>query len=262
MSYSLDINFLKDKPGYLEETKKRDKGKGNAAPTNTAPILLGLVVGLALAGGALGAKLYFDQANNQLRQDTAGLDAELEKVKQEEAKVTAIDAETKAIQDQTASIANVFDQVKPWSAVLKDLSDRAPSGLQIDNVRKVEIAPTPPDPGAPPPATPPGPRPGVEISGSARTFNDVNDFLILLQKSSLFNDKDTVLMSSTTQPNSVQVTTGNGTNVSVKLPDVVKYQIRAPFSDVPASEILAELERKGAIGLVERIETLKAKGVI
>jgi type IV pilus assembly protein PilN len=54
-----------------------------------------------------------------------------------------------------------------------------------------------------------------------------------------------------------------GTKVEThKLPKVVKFLMTATLTDVPASELLQELERKGDIGLVTRIKVLKEKGVI
>ncbi len=270
MSYSLDINFLKDKPDY-SPGGERKKPEATGAKVDTTPIILGVAAALALVGGAFAGKLYFDQANQALVTATAGLDAELQQLEQAGAQATAIDAETTAIQEQTMALANVFDQLKPWSAILTDIRDRTPTGIRIDGINRVEIPPPPPDPNAPPPPPPdpnvpppppPGPKPGLEISGSARSFSDVNDFVLLLQRSEFLNAQDTVIVSANNQPNSVQVKAPEGSNLQVKLPDEVKFQVRTAFSEKPASEFLAELERKGAVGLVERIQTLKNKGVI
>ncbi|NEQ18297.1 MAG: fimbrial assembly protein, partial [Moorea sp. SIO3E2] len=50
--------------------------------------------------------------------------------------------------------------------------------------------------------------------------------------------------------------------VKYTLPKVVEYTIKTQLSDIPASEILKELDRKGAVGLVTRIRNLQSQGVI
>ncbi|NEO02464.1 MAG: fimbrial assembly protein, partial [Moorea sp. SIO3I7] len=52
------------------------------------------------------------------------------------------------------------------------------------------------------------------------------------------------------------------TQVKYTLPKVVEYTIKTQLSDIPASEILKELDRKGAVGLVTRIRNLQSQGVI
>jgi type IV pilus assembly protein PilN len=58
-------------------------------------------------------------------------------------------------------------------------------------------------------------------------------------------------------------TAGTGTTIEPpRLPPQVEFSIETALNDVPASELIREIERKGAVGLVTRIEALKAKGVI
>jgi len=81
--------------------------------------------------------------------------------------------------------------------------------------------------------------------------------MLLLTKSSLLNGKETELVSARMQNNSTRVEVPEGSDIKVELPPVVNYKIRTFLSDAPAEEILAELERKGAMGLVNRIENLQ-----
>jgi type IV pilus assembly protein PilN len=48
----------------------------------------------------------------------------------------------------------------------------------------------------------------------------------------------------------------------IKLPKVVKYTIKSTVSDVPASQLIRELEKKGAVGLVARIRSIQKIGAI
>jgi type IV pilus assembly protein PilN len=109
----------------------------------------------------------------------------------------------------------------------------------------------------------------LEISGLARSFDEVNYFLLTLQRSPFLKNNETQLMSAelVKNPNRVQVNvpgnrTQQGATVTYELPKTVQYKIQTTVSDVPASELLRELDRKGAVGLVTRIRTLQEKGVI
>jgi type IV pilus assembly protein PilN len=109
----------------------------------------------------------------------------------------------------------------------------------------------------------------LAISGSARSFDEVNYFLLALQRSPFFKSNETQLVKAELgdNPNKVEVTapqnkTQSGPTVTYTLPKTVDYQIQTSLSDIPASELLRELDRKGAVGLVTRIRTLQEKGVI
>jgi type IV pilus assembly protein PilN len=47
-----------------------------------------------------------------------------------------------------------------------------------------------------------------------------------------------------------------------ELPQVVEYRIEVSLNPRGASELLPQLKERGALGLVDRIETLKEKGAI
>lgn len=50
--------------------------------------------------------------------------------------------------------------------------------------------------------------------------------------------------------------------VSVNLSQGVKYRLTTNLSNVPASQLVRELEKKGSVGLVTRLKTLERKGAI
>lgn len=112
----------------------------------------------------------------------------------------------------------------------------------------------------------------IEISGIAKSFNDVNDFLLVLQKSNFLQPKETRLVTAELQANPTkleplkfrdlpQQASIQQTDLP-KLPEQVNFNIQTKLSEVPASDLLRELDRKGAAGLVTRIEELQRRGVI
>jgi type IV pilus assembly protein PilN len=105
----------------------------------------------------------------------------------------------------------------------------------------------------------------IQIDGEAQSFNDVNSFILTLKKSPFFNPTDTQLLDSSLVENVVQVSIGSETNNIVKQTTKtksVKYSIQTSLKQVPAAEILRELERKGAVGLVTRLKSLQQQQVI
>ena len=48
----------------------------------------------------------------------------------------------------------------------------------------------------------------------------------------------------------------------IKLPAEAEFTIQTALNDVPASDLLQELESNKATGLVTRIEALQQKGVV
>jgi type IV pilus assembly protein PilN len=140
--------------------------------------------------------------------------------------------------------------------VLQDLRDRIPATVQIDSIK--QIAPTAPTEGQPAP----NPAGGVEISGFGRSFSDVNDFMLSLQQSRFFKAAQTKIMTAELVDAPIQLGAQAATSIQIKPPQIVKYTIQSSLSDVPASELIRELEQKGTVGLVNRIRTMQQIGVI
>ncbi|WP_066424657.1 PilN domain-containing protein [Anabaena sp. 4-3] len=251
--YSLDINFLKDRPAYQP---KADKKSGLKLPTgDLTPVYLGVGLGLCfplLVGGGL---WFLQTENTKLEQAIAQLEEEGKKLDAEIGNINKIKGDINTIKAETQSLVSVFDQIRPWSAMLQDLRDRIPATVQIENIR--QIPPTPPAEGKPA-SNPAG---GIEITGLARSFNDVNDFLLSLQQSRFFKSSDGRITTAALVDAPIPATpTKNG--VAIKPPQVVKYTIQSSLSDVPASELIRELEQKGTVGLVTRIRSMQQTGVI
>jgi type IV pilus assembly protein PilN len=277
--YSLDINFLNDRPEHGSDKKRGGAGTERrsrpANPGDKRPLFLGAGLGLlalALSGGAF---LFLSSQNASLESEQRDLDGKLGDLAAKEKEVANVEAEIKQIKDESTALASVFNSIKPWSALMQDVRARIPAGVQILTVKPVTDAqpkaqtPAKPTPGSVPGAPPAG---SVLISGVATGFNDVNDFLLVLQKSSFLRAEDTKLVKAELQTEDRKIEPIRLDNVpgiegasQVELPRIPKqvvFSIKAALTDVAASELLRELDRKGAVGLVTRIEALQQKGVI
>jgi len=252
--YSLDINFLKDRPVYQN---KSDKKGGSKLPAgDPKPIFLGVGIGLCLPILAGAGLWVLQMKNGELEQTISQLEQEVNKLDAEIGNINKIKEQTNGVKAETQSLVTVFDQIRPWSAMLQDLRDRIPAAVQIENVRQL-----PPTPGAEgkPPTNPAG---GIEITGLARSFNDVNDFLLSLQQSHFVKSSESKITTATLVDAPVSATAAPTAKVPIKPPQVVRYTIQSSLSDVPASELMRELEQKGTVGLVARIRSIQQTGVI
>lgn len=237
-------------------------------------MIAGIVVGLLLplAVGALW--YYLQQENAKLAAEGANLDGQISQLAAKQKEIEAIDGQIAQVQEETNSLAGVFNQIKSWSALLQDVRERVPPGVQIASIQQVDVAApaaaASPSPSPNAQAAPTVPQVGLEIQGTAGTFNDVNDFVLTLQQSQFLQKDKTQLVSAELVANPItleQQPANSGSNqptaqITVELPKVVQYKIKTNLTDAPASDLLRELERKGSVGLVTRIRTLQQKGVI
>ncbi|HBB35778.1 MAG TPA: fimbrial assembly protein [Cyanobacteria bacterium UBA8803] len=274
--YSLDINFLKDRPDYHQQTQGKAAPKKSVQMEGMTPLILGVVVGLLLPGAVGGFWLYLQQQNAQLTQQIADVDAQLGALKAQEAEIGKLNTEIKNVRTETTALATVFNQIKPWSAILQDVRERTPAGVQIKTIQQTETLPTPAPSAAPSPAASPAataapadpnaslPTINLEIAGTARSFDDVNYFLLTLQQSPFVQNEGTELVSAqlVANPTKLEVPKEDtqkqsAAKITYELPKVVDYKIKTTLNNVPASELLREIDRKGAVGLVTRIRTLE-----
>lgn len=226
--YSIDINLLKERPEL----------GGGATPTVTSggsniPIILGGVaalffIGLVLLGSA--AVSFWVQ---QLALKEQEVEDQLAAIAPDLQKMDELKKEQQQITAETQAFAKAFNEIKPWSAVLTDLGAKTPTGMQII---KISQSPT-----------------GNElvIDGRAASFNDVNDFVLLLQNQSAFIDGPATKLATASRA-------GSGEDA----PSEVNFSLNTAISTIPASELIEELEANGAEGLVSRINFLKEQGVV
>lgn len=281
--YSLNVNFLKDRPEYQNARAAKASGGKGAAGSGRLLVVLGAVVGVmvpAAVGGFYGY-LAWQMSNleaNQLKldQDLQDLEAELKKAEQAQ-------AEMKAIDDLTQGLVGVFNKVKSWSAVLSDLRDRLPQGVQLLSIKEAEnpdaktaaSASTSASAGS---SGPPPPKQIITIEGYANSVEGVGELLLLLQKSPFLDSAVTRLVTSELVDNPAQIVQANqevpegiayvlsapppntgtgGSQVKIVVPRVIKYQIQSAYTQKTAEDLLQVLDRSGASGLVVRIETIR-----
>jgi type IV pilus assembly protein PilN len=308
--YNVDINFLKNRPEYQNLSAPVDRGSSNTTRTTNyskAPIFAGLGVGATalLATGAFLLLLGFQGEELQAKQ--IKLDKELGAAKEQETKLTTLQAKIAQTEQESQSLAGAFNLARPWSAVLQEFKESTPQGVQISSILQspsvaIVAAPKPPSvPGASATklaATPPtvdsngvsskgSPSPAasaapvvaaspaptnidapmvkIEVQGVAQSFNDVNSFVLTLKQSPFLDPAETQLVSSELEEKSVPliVKAGEATNSTTTIvTKSVKYKIQTALKQIPASELLRELERKGAVGIVTRLKTLQQQKVI
>lgn len=279
--YSLDVNFLNDRSERPSEVGL-GRTKAGTAPADPRPYYIGAALAIALPALVAGFWLYLQSQNRTLTEKQAELDSQLAALQAQQTEVSNINSQVQAIEAENQALASVFDYIKPWSGVLQDIRARVPTGVQIatieQSVDEEAAAAAPPSPSpspspadgqaAAPNSTPTASEPlpsKVAISGVARSFNDVNDFLLTLQRSPFLKGDEVKLVTSKLINNPTTVEFSNeqgGQDLEVQLPQVVEYRIEGNLTNLPASELLGDLERTLSVGLASRIQALRDRGVL
>jgi type IV pilus assembly protein PilN len=282
--YALDINFLNDRAERQPGAGRRKPKKSGGGPVNQMPFYVGLAAAIAFPALAFGAWMFLQSQNGNLEQRQAALDSELATVKSQQAEVDAIKKQVSEYEASNTALATVFDRIKPWSGILQDIRDRVPNGVQISLIEQLPMEPpaavTPvaaspsPSPGASPspsvPAIPAAeaPKQKIKLTGRAKSFNEVNDFVLTLQRSPFLTSKDTRLATSKLIDNPIKIKfeekegRSSADKVEIKYPQVVEYTIETTLTELPASALLQDLERTLSVGLASRIQALRDRGVL
>ena len=256
--YSLDVNFLTDRNLELKGPAVAATADGPSLQQQL-PIYIGagvMVVLPLLAGLSL---LFVGWQKEQAQTNIQTLEAELAKLNAQNKKIQEIQGKVKTIDDDIAGLVGVFNQIKPWSAILQDLTDQTPATVQISGIQQADRV--------------------LTLTGFSRNYADLNDFLLTLQNSRFFKADNTKLVTATANPlpiTGVETDGGGGATApqqpasgagdkpagpTVTVPTGVKYTITTELSDTPDNELMSELTRKGAIGLVTRFKILEQKGI-
>jgi type IV pilus assembly protein PilN len=252
--YSLDINFLKHRPEYRLKTEAKFN-KLSSQIGNFTPIYVGLAVGLVFPVLVFVGFLFLQEKIPKVRQDIGKLEDQSKSLDGTIAKIRQIKAETTNINNQTKAFASVFYKIHSLSAILQDLSDRIPPNVQIETIKQTTANTSPNSPAG-----------LLEISGFAVSYAAVNDFLLSLGQSKFLNPQEIKVI--TTEFVDAPAITGfvapadAKSNVKIKKIQVVKYTIKTGLSSLPASDLIQELEKKGAVGLVNRLRYIQKEGVI
>jgi type IV pilus assembly protein PilN len=349
--YSIDINLLRERTEFQVDPQTGfTGGTAIAAPKyGKVPMFIGMGVAVLALLAAGGGWWWLGEQTTQLEAKQKELDLKLGSLKAQDARLVQLNGQSTQIKDEAQSFASVFNQVQPWSAVLQDLRESIPQGVQIGTVSQSEYklpvsaataAATPapatgglakkistvPDPEAKPATTPgqipttsstatyptleasiaakfpPGgsaptgaaaplpttpapplspdvPTTKLDITGTAKSFDEVNNFILTLKQSAFFNPDDTQLITAglmaptiverpkiktatTAIVNSNAPITAEAKPNRLELPRLVEYKIQTTLKRVPAADLMRELERKGAVGLVARLRTLQQQQAI
>ncbi|MCG8367580.1 MAG: PilN domain-containing protein, partial [Pseudanabaenales cyanobacterium] len=105
---------------------------------------------------------------------------------------------------------------------------------------------------------------GIEIRGQACAFDDVNDFLLVLQRSPLLEGETVQLVDARLQDEVLDPSEDGGCPGAPSNDpfNLVDYTVRSDITSKSASELLGTLESEGAVGLVSRLRVLEDTGVI
>ncbi|MDR9404713.1 MAG: hypothetical protein RI580_14890 [Halothece sp. Uz-M2-17] len=137
--YSLDVNFLRERR-EREKPAKVTEEQGKPAPSleGNLPLIIGAVVGLAVPA-AVGGFWYFTNLQKaQLQRQITSLEQELGQLQNQQQQVTQRQEELAQAESNLTALANIFNQVKPLSAILEDVRDRAPDNVQINRRGRVD----------------------------------------------------------------------------------------------------------------------------
>jgi type IV pilus assembly protein PilN len=233
--YTLDINFLSDRT--VEESQALER-----QPIADSQFLVyggaAAVVALAIVGGAF---LVLNSQNGGIKQKLSVLTAEESQLNSKLTALKSQETELQAIQARTGELVNLFVGNLPVSAIADDIRKRTPITVQVEAITQATAAATAQSPAG---ST-------ISLTGKATSYNELNDFLLLLKASPLLEAKETVLVSSALQP---ATTDKNFT--------LVNFQIRTAVTTKRPADILPALQKTGADGLVTRVNLLKQQGVI
>ena len=265
--YSLDVNFLKDRQ-LEQEAKSAGQKESKTSSSGDSLILVGgLALLVLLPAAAFGYFWTIEQENAKLQGEITQIESKIAAARAERGRIDKIQKQIAQANDQNKALVSVFTKIKPWSAILQDIRDRIPPGVQIGSIQQSAVS------------TQSRGRRGrtntqvtgikLTIQGIANTHQDANDFLLTLKESKFLQPSETGLERTELIDNPLKLEyidprTGEiiGDAEEIELPQVVRYSIAAQLNDVPASQIVQELSKKGAVGLINRIRTLENKGAI
>ena len=246
--YNLDINFLRER-----RTEQADNiassfvEKKEVSLADRIPIVAGIIVALAAPAIAFG---FFRSAKAQttvIETEIQELESEIAELGNQNQKIEELNTEIEQVKQETTALVGVFEKIEPWAAILQEVSDRTPPGILVESLQQSGS----------------GENTGLNIAGVALSYDSVNDFVLLLQRSPFFARNEIKLNGASVADFSVEIENEEDLpdNASLEIPEGVKFTISAGLANVPSSELIKEIEKKGSDGLVIRLNTLERKGV-
>lgn len=246
--YNLDINFLKDRGLDQAVETSTVTEKRQPSINDKIPIAAGLIALVVFPAITFTYLKKVEAKTTSIEQEIKHIEADITALGNQNKKIEEVNEQIKQVEAETEALVGVFEKIRPWAAILQEVSDRTPPGVQVDSIRQNGS----------------GTRTGVSLSGVARTYADVNDFVLFLERSPFFDRNNIVMgnVNSTFLNFDVENEDDLPDNVSYTLPSGVKYSISAQLNNLPASRLMEEIENKGSVGVVTRLKTLERKGAI
>lgn len=264
--YNIDVNFLKDRKldGQTQSTKTASFKKKETPFSERVPLLVGTGVAVALIAIVGGALVFLNNRKAGLEAEIAQLDSEIQQLQGQNSQVNQIEQQIQGVNQQINSLVSVFDNIKPWSALLEEIASVTPANVQIQSLTQSGAT-------------------GLTISGFANSYDDVNDFVLTLKSSPLLNAEATRLTSTSlganpanvirsrseipsadgeTPPTAVADTAPVDESINVTLNEGATFNITTELKSVPSTEVVNLLSERGAIGLVSRINALNRLGAL
>ena len=263
--YGIDINFLNDRQDRPSEAIVPVAKGARVSSAGKLPMLIGLGVAIAALSVVGGYWLVLKQQQKGLMAQQTQLDSQLTELQQKLAQVDTVRQQTAAIDTEITALAGVFERIRPWSAIVRDVQGRTPSRTQISRLAQVAApegdaaaAAAGDAAAAPAPTSAAG---GIELSGNACSFDDVNDFMLTL-KNSPFLEGETVEITKAELGEVVPGRCPGEPDTGEPLA-LVSYAIVGDIKSIPATELLDELNRQQeSTGLAARIRALQDTGAI
>ncbi len=252
--YSLDVNFLKDRTGNV--VKDVQSTSIITRPGNIQkqlPLYIGAGVAVLLPALAGLATLLVNWQTARTEANMPQLDAEIARLQGESARIQELEATAAALHQDADGLINVFNQIKPWSALFQEITNQLPAEVQVNSINQADNK--------------------ITLSGFAGNYGALNDFVLTLQGSQFLQAEQTKLLTATAaalpiagegttaQSGETEDDVEQGTS-TVLIPAAINYTIETVITDTPDQDLMQALIRNGAAGLVARFKYLELKGVL
>lgn len=244
--YNLDINFLRDRSPESSVDLSGGFAKKEPSIADKIPIVAGAIVALVAPAITFGYLQSVKAQTTQIKAEVQQIEAEIADLGNQNKKIEEVNAEIQQVEQETAALVGVFEKIKPWAAILQEVSDRTPPGVLVESLQQSGS----------------GDTTGIDIAGIARSFEDVNDFVLFLARSPFFDGQQIKLNGASVADFPIEIENREDLpeNASLEIPEGVNYTISAQLNNVPSSQLIKEIADKGSTGLVTRLKTLERKG--
>lgn len=245
--YSLDVNFLRERREQEEPTKVTEEvTQPTVSVESNLPLIIGAVIAVILPAAVGGFWYWTTVQTSQLEEEIAQLEKEINQIRSRRNEIeNKIANQREALQREKANLdglVNIFNDVKPLSAILEDVNDRAPIAVQINSLNQNS-------------------QTNFTLSGVGASYEIVNYFYLTLKRSP-FIKPDSVQLSPVRKSNYTMPTVNQPDDPEVSSGEIVNYDISFELRNKPSYQLLPLLEEQGATGLSTRFRALEIRGIL